>query len=187
MTFLEDLHAKRTKFLTGVKDNQDDINLDIFEDFYPDKAHFIYELLQNAEDAHAQHCTFQLFPDKCQFTHDGTRQFCQEDVRAITGIHTSTKRDDSEKIGSFGIGFKAVFAYTRTPCVQSWDYCFRITDFVLPWELERDPTIGKKTRFTLPFDHPETPPAEAYSDIDQGLRKLPAATLLFLRHIKSVT
>ena len=51
--FLQTLMAKRRKFLDGLHANEDDINLDIFEDFYPDQAHFVFELLQNAEDTGA--------------------------------------------------------------------------------------------------------------------------------------
>ena len=49
MNFLEELAADRKIFLDAIDANKGDINLDIFEDFYPDEAHFIYELLQNAE------------------------------------------------------------------------------------------------------------------------------------------
>ena len=49
MNFLENLAAQRQKLLDGIDANEGDINLRIFEDFYPDEAHFIYELLQNAE------------------------------------------------------------------------------------------------------------------------------------------
>jgi hypothetical protein len=49
----ERLVERRRKFIDGLDANKGEINLDIFEDFYPDKAHFVYELLQNAEDAGA--------------------------------------------------------------------------------------------------------------------------------------
>ena len=44
------LIERRRKFIEGLDANRGEINLDIFEDFYPDRAHFVYELLQNAED-----------------------------------------------------------------------------------------------------------------------------------------
>ena len=43
MSFLDELRDKRRKFLDGLEANREDIKLDIFKDFYPDKAHFIYE------------------------------------------------------------------------------------------------------------------------------------------------
>ena len=35
----------------------------IVEDLYPDTAHFIYELLQNAEDTQASEAVFVLSPE----------------------------------------------------------------------------------------------------------------------------
>ena len=46
MSVLENIAAQRQKLLDGIDANEGDINLRIFEDFYPDEAHFIYELLQ---------------------------------------------------------------------------------------------------------------------------------------------
>ena len=43
----------------------------IVEDLYPDSAHFIYELLQNAEDAGASKVQFQLTKKGLSFQHDG--------------------------------------------------------------------------------------------------------------------
>ena len=45
---------------------------EIAEGIYPDKAHFIYELLQNAEDAQATEVFFRLQEDKLFFTHNAT-------------------------------------------------------------------------------------------------------------------
>ena len=67
MNFLEDLAAKRQKLLDGIDANEGDIDLRIFEGFYPDEAHFIYELLQNAEDAGASEVAFELTPHACYF------------------------------------------------------------------------------------------------------------------------
>lgn len=108
--FLTALAQQRRKFLDGLDANEGDINLDIFEDFYPDQAHFVFELLQNAEDAQASEVTFTLRRDGCLFEHDGKRLFSELDVKSITGIHNSTKKDQSaDQIGKFGVGFKSVF------------------------------------------------------------------------------
>ncbi|MFD2446586.1 hypothetical protein ACFSO7_21845 [Bacillus sp. CGMCC 1.16607] len=42
---------------------------------YSDQAHFIYELLQNADDAKATTARFVLDRDKLIFAHNGTRRF----------------------------------------------------------------------------------------------------------------
>lgn len=46
---------------------------------YSDQAHFIYELLQNADDAHATTARFILEPTRLIFAHNGTRQFSVSD------------------------------------------------------------------------------------------------------------
>jgi hypothetical protein len=102
------LVERRRKFVDGLDANKGEINLDIFEDFYPDKAHFVYELLQNAEDAGATEITFTLTPEKLVCEHNG-RAFTLADVTSITGLHDSTKANAQDKIGKFGVGFKSVF------------------------------------------------------------------------------
>ena len=92
---------------------------------YSDQAHFIYELLQNADDAKATSARFILERGRLIFAHNGTRRFSVTnpksedrdslkgtlgDVNAITSIANSNKTEAS--IGKFGVGFKAVFQYT---------------------------------------------------------------------------
>ena len=40
-SFLTDLIAKRRKLIDALDANKGEVNLDIFEDFYPDRAHFV--------------------------------------------------------------------------------------------------------------------------------------------------
>ena len=44
-------------------------------DKYSDQAHFIYEILQNADDAQAKNAHFELYRDHLDFRHDGKRRF----------------------------------------------------------------------------------------------------------------
>lgn len=90
----------------------------IVEDLYPDSAHFIYELLQNAEDTSATEARFTLSKTGLVFEHNG-RPFEPRDIYAITDIGEGTKANDDDKIGRFGVGFKAVFAYSETPHIWS--------------------------------------------------------------------
>ena len=62
----------------------------LVEDLYPDRAHFIYELLQNSEDAGATEATFALSKATLVFEHNG-RPFDEKDIRAITDIGEGTK------------------------------------------------------------------------------------------------
>lgn len=185
-TFLQTLMEQRRKFLDGLDANEDDINLDIFEDFYPDQAHFVFELLQNAEDTRATDVAFKLTNEGCWFEHNGARAFTEADVRAITGIHNSTKSKSPDQIGKFGVGFKSVFVYTQTPTIYAADFSFQITKYVMPEPVAGDPHIGKRTKFWLPFNNPNKPPDVAYSEIAAGLHELAETTLLFLPNIESI-
>ena len=186
MSFLQQLAAQRKKFLEGLDANEGDINLDIFEDFYPDQAHFIFELLQNAEDAEATEAIFKLSQEECLFEHNGKKPFTEPNVRAITGIHNSTKSKSPDQIGKFGVGFKSVFVYTLTPIIRSRDFSFKITRLVLPEPVEDDATIGTNTRFDFPFNNPKKTPPNAYTEIKAGLKELAETTLLFLSNLESI-
>ena len=52
---------------------------DSVTDKYSDQAHFVYELLQNADDAGATRARFVLYPDKLVFAHNGTERFTISD------------------------------------------------------------------------------------------------------------
>ena len=86
--------------------------LDLLGQLYSERTHFIFELIQNAEDARATELSFELFHDRLEVRHDG-RPFTDADVRGVCGVGQSRKSLTS--IGQFGIGFKSVYAYTTTP------------------------------------------------------------------------
>jgi len=184
--FLTKLSEQRRKFLDGLDANEGDINLDIFEDFYPDQAHFVFELLQNAEDAQATEVSFSLCLDGCLFEHNGTRLFSEPDVRSITGIHNSTKEKSADEIGKFGVGFKSVFVYTLAPEIRSGDFAFRISRLVMPEQLDLDGADQAVTRFWFPFNNPKKPKEIAFKEVGEGLRELAETTLLFLSNINAI-
>lgn len=157
----------------------------IVEDLYPDSAHFIYELLQNAEDTGATEANFILSEDRLIFEHNG-RPFEKKDIYGITDIGEGTKVQDDDKIGRFGVGFKAVFAYSETPHIWSPTFSFRIEDLVLPTAIEARSDLGPTTRFEFPFNNPKKPKEKARSDVEDGLHKLAETTLLFLSHLQAV-
>ena len=160
----------------------------LLTDLYPDNAHFIYELLQNAEDAGASEVHFILNADRCEFEHNGDQLFTIDDVKSITSIGSSTKADDPTSIGKFGIGFKAVFAYTNMPEIESGPFHFRISDMVVPDTEGLLPgSLGeRKTRFVFPFDNPKKPIETARAEIEKNLRQLNENSLLFLSNIQKI-
>lgn len=186
---LQQLSEKRKKWVEANRENnfEDGIKR-LLTDLYPDNAHFIYELLQNAEDANATEVRFILKENSVEFEHNGSRLFSFKDVDSITSIGVSTKRDDATSIGKFGVGFKAVFAYTATPEIESGKYHFRIRDMVVPDEtnLPLKAAKEKETRFVFPFDNPKKSPEKAQREIEKNLRQLGGSTLLFLSKIRKI-
>lgn len=166
----------------------------LLTDLYPDTAHFIYELLQNAEDMKATVVRFILDKNSIDFEHNGTkRSFNIADIDAITNIgHNSQKKDDPTSIGKFGVGFKAVFAYTSTPIIHSGDYHFKIKDYFVP-ELrgvEKVSTVDTDgvawTKFSFPFNNPKKVATDAFDECLDGLKALDSSAVLFLQNIKKI-
>jgi hypothetical protein len=154
--------------------------LDLLGQLYSERTHFIFELIQNAEDAGATEIAFELFADRLELRHDG-RPFTENDVRGVCGVGKSAKAGDLTAIGKFGIGFKSVYAYTKTPRVHSGDEHFRIENYVRPYPQE--PVLSAGTRFVFPFDHDEVAAAVAAGEIAAALTAIQPRTLLFLRSI----
>ena len=75
---------------------------------------------------------FELARRCLTVSHDGVAPFSLADIESITGIGKSTKKDDETQIGKFGVGFKAVFAYTTRPEIHSGEYSFAISDLFVP-------------------------------------------------------
>jgi hypothetical protein len=159
--------------------------LELLGQLYSERTHFVFELIQNAEDAGATELTFTLFADRLEVTHDG-RDFTVADVRAICGVGLGTKADDLTQIGEFGIGFKAVYAYTDSPRIHSGAENFRIEKYVRPYPVEPLGQSPDQTIFVFRFDRPEVPAATAVPEISAALANIGVETLLFLRSIERI-
>lgn len=57
---------------------------------YTDKSHFVYELLQNAEDAGATGIRFVQYSDRLEVMHDG-KSFTTENLQGLCDIGQSDK------------------------------------------------------------------------------------------------
>jgi len=160
----------------------------LLADRYDDRTHFIFELLQNAEDAIGRRAdasgprkvTFELAPTHLLLSHFG-RPFDEADVRGVCGIAESTK--DKFSIGRFGIGFKSVYTFTDRPEIHSGDEDFAIKDYVQPQPAERTERQPGETQILLPLKSGDI---AAQAEITAGFRHLGAGALLFLRHIEEI-
>lgn len=198
--YFEELIKKRTAgadmleedFMSGVKDS--------VTEKYSDQAHFIYELLQNADDVGATSASFELYEDRLVFKHNGTHHFFVSnpateredkkngvlgDINSITSIGNSNKK---AKIGKFGVGFKAVFQYTVTPHIYDPEFHFYIDRFIVPVKIDEDypNRLPDETVFVFPFNHPEKSKEDAYSDIEEKLKTL-KYPILFLSNLNYVS
>src|ERR1039457_1612155 len=159
--------------------------LDLRGQLYSERTHFIFELIQNAEDAGATELAFELFEDRLEVKHDG-RPFTEADVRGVCGVGKSGRSGDLTKIGKFGIGFKSVYAYTKTPRVYSSDEHFRIEKYVRPFSADPLDEPASGTLFVFPFDHDTLSATIAVQEISSALNKIEPGILLFLRNIECV-
>ncbi len=158
-------------------------HLELLKQLYSDRTHFVYELLQNAEDAGARKVAIESERDRLVFLHDG-RPFNEADVRGICGVGEGTKLQDFNQIGKFGIGFKSVYAYTSSPEIHCGDEHFRIEHFVRPSRVVPVSIDAPwTTKIILPLDESSRTQS---SEIDHRLRSLDVRTLLFLRNIGEI-
>ncbi len=191
LDLFEQLHNKRLNASETLLD-PDFINIwRSVIDKYPDSAHFIYEFLQNADDANATHVEIILNNDHLVFKHNGTEHFSVSNpyldvkpyghINAITAVGRSQKLDN--KIGKFGVGFKSVFTYTDTPEIYDDKFRFRIENYIIPVLIEKDHYLRKsgETLFYVPFKAPN----KAFTEIKSKLENLDNP-ILFLRNLKRI-
>ena len=83
--------------------------------FSKNNLRFIFELIQNANDAKAKKITFVIKDRQLEFLHDGN-PFVFEDIKGISQSFNSIKShsrtvNNPNIIGQFGIGFKSIYNY----------------------------------------------------------------------------
>lgn len=171
---------------------------------YTDKSHFVYELLQNAEDAGAKNIKFIQYADRLEVFHDG-RPFTQANLQSLCDIGKSDKTEDLNQIGEFGVGFKSVFGICDTVKLYSSpknyqgkmdavceSFAIEIQNFTLPVNIEYTPVESAyTTRFIFPYHLGFTFSGFKTVDdlnkaISSRLRNLGITTLLFMRHLESI-
>lgn len=174
------------------------------DDLYAKDSHFIFELVQNAEDNN--------YPDDenaClrfevgQIDIDGKKTtslivknnevgFNEKNVRAICQVGKSTKKKNQGYIGEKGIGFKSVFRVTTCPYIFSngFQFCLPENDketglgYIVPtWVSSIPDTISSDaTSIILPLNK-----SEKDSDgVITALRDISPETILFLKKLSNL-
>ena len=155
---------------------------------YDGLTHFIFEILQNAEDALKKRgeregqrsVNFSLDAKSLNISHFG-KPFDEADVRSICGIADSTK--ELTDIGRFGIGFKSVYAFTDTPEIHSGEEHFAIDSYVWPRSVEAKNLLPGETQICIPFRDAKP---SAKEEVLEGLKGLESSSLLFLQEIEEI-
>jgi hypothetical protein len=97
-------------------------------DIYTDSQRFVYELLQNADDASSAcgnlELAINIVDNYLVVSHNG-EPFTQVDIESVCSVGDGNKRGDANKTGFKGIGFKSVFSHSDLVIINSGNYCFR--------------------------------------------------------------
>lgn len=214
--YVEWLQAERKKMLTSDLNCRDFSNLliEIAEKINSSSTHFIFELIQNAEDnAYDEGVTPTL---TFQFKHGigtdspsprlvitnnerGFRQHqCDMDsnskhVEGICRVGNSTKEKRFGYIGEKGIGFKSVFKVTHCPEVHSNGFHFRLPDaetddihigYVVPHWVSPVPTHVLREETTIILPLDKT--LSSAKEVVAMLRDFAPETILFLSILRKV-
>ena len=96
---------------------------------YTEEERFVFELLQNAVDAHCDSSStlnvrMVIEDDYFVFMHNGAA-FTERDIEGLCDVGNGNKMKDVKKIGYKGIGFKSVFMRSNHVVVESGGYCFK--------------------------------------------------------------
>lgn len=128
-TFIEELSQKIANYNTPEQAISQANSCDLLSnDIYIDSKRFIYELLQNADDASCQSGKLEFQIDFVEnyivVSHKG-EPFSEIDVKSICSVGDGNKEGEENKTGFKGIGFKSVFAHSEFVIIKSGQYCFK--------------------------------------------------------------
>jgi len=195
----------RSKY-SGMKDFPRETLINLLDELahkmFKKNAHFIFELVQNAEDNEYLNDTPSFYFFLKEMSLNGENQvvliienneigFNEENVKAICKAGKSTKAKNKNKgyIGEKGIGFKSVFKVTSCPCIFSNGFAFSLPEkdeetglgYIVPKWIDNPPKGIKNdwTTIILPLDKGE-------EKTIKGLQDISPETILFLKKLKSV-
>ena len=178
------------------------------EGLYSKRPHFIFELIQNAEDnkyenrdSYQPYISFQLTKTDptCTVGSDGALiiknneiGFNHDNVSAICAMGKTTKKKEQGYIGEKGIGFKSVFRVTDNPYILSNGYHFRLPEsdeetgfgYIVPQWIDT-PLEGlelSETYIILPL----TKRGFGYEDIEKMLQDIDPEVILFLSTLQEI-
>lgn len=166
---------------------------------YSKDTHFLYELIQNAEDntysqaAGQGHEPYVRFDVSERYIHIDSNEngFTIPDVKAICSTGDSTKAVVQGFIGEKGIGFKSVFRVASKVHIQSGPFSFYFLHendgdglgMVTPINEEHTYLPNDvRTRISLTIKE-----SVDFRDIKSEIDDIPDTLLLFLKKLRSIT
>jgi hypothetical protein len=180
---------------------------ELSERMYEKDIHFVFELIQNAEDnlyntkitpelsfmLLNQDPTDTLGCEGCLCVINNERGFIEENIRGISGIGQSTKTKQQGFIGEKGIGFKSVFIVSPKPHIFSNGYHFYFTDepgevglkYIVPNWVDQLPEIVTKNKSSTVLLLPIR--KEKYKDIVENISDITPEVLLFLSKLQGLS
>ena len=187
---------------------KDDLNNSIrvlADDLYNKHTHFIFELIQNAEDNTYKdpvpYLSFRL--TKTDPTNSEGSQgaliiqnneigFSHDNVEAICRVGKTTKKKERGYIGEKGIGFKSVFRVTDNPHIFSNGYHFCLPEhdeliglgYIVPQWIHSLPEglNLSRTHIILPLTKRDF----GYEKIEEMLRDIEPESILFLSTLQEI-
>ncbi len=178
---------------------------EVSEGIYATDNHFIYELIQNAEDTESEEKTHSIeftLEDDGLIVFNNETGFNKKQIDAICAFKKSTKSKEKNKgfIGEKGIGFKSVFKVSDRPAIFSNGYRFYfrrlddedVTEYIIPhWiddvELKNYPLKFQNNTHTtlfLPFD--KSKKEEKIRRLRQDIKQIEPILLLFLNRLDQI-
>ena len=206
-------HIQRVRqdFHGGSKRLKDSLNHSIktlAHDLYNKHTHFIFELIQNAEDntyekqgTYPPYISFRLTKTDPTCTpgsngaliiQNNEIGFQRDNVDAICEVGKTTKEKGQGYIGEKGIGFKSVFRVTGNPHIFSNGYHFCLPEcdeetglgYIVPQWIDTIPEglNLSETYIILPLTKPDF----GYEKIEEMLRDIEPEVILFLSTLEEI-
>ena len=159
--------------------------------FTKNNPRFIFELIQNANDAKAKRITFIIKDQELEVSHDG-RPFTYKDIEGICRTFFSSKDlsktfNDPNVIGKFGIGFKSIYNYCKNPKIytsyRGKNIGFEIKKIFFPHLIEplnKNRENLNKTRFILSLKE------NIVKDFEDFIEEFGSELLIFIPNINYI-
>lgn len=178
------------------------------DDLYNKHTHFIFELIQNAEDntyadqnTYPSYISFRLTKtdptdsvgsDGALIIQNNEVGFSADNVDTICTVGETTKEKGHGYIGEKGIGFKSVFRVTNNPYIFSNGYRFCLPEvdeetglgYIVPQWVEKIPEDLDlfETHIILPLTKKDF----GYEEIEEMLQDIEPEVILFLSTLQEI-